>query len=58
MDSYVAGAISGNWHSTYIDTTVNGVIVQSVLAAVDERDPGFREASDRVKFIAFREPGG
>lgn len=55
IDAYLTGIIQGNWHSTYIDTTLSGATVRSVLAAVDEHDPEFWEESDRARFIAFRD---
>ena len=55
IDAYRAGAIVGKWHSTYIETTVSGTIVSSVLASVDENDREFRQETDRSQFIAFRD---
>ena len=55
IDAFQAGAVSGPWHSTYIDTTVKGTIVRSILAGIDERDPVFRRDEDRARFAAFRE---
>ncbi len=48
------GTISGLWHSSYIDTTVKGRIVRSVLAGVSELDPPWHRPGDWARFAAFR----
>jgi hypothetical protein len=49
------GAISGLWHSSYIDTTVKGKIVRSILADVSKLDPPYHQPDDWARFTAFQE---
>jgi hypothetical protein len=49
------GAISGRWHSSYIDTTVKGTIVHSILAGISEFDRPCHQPGDWARFAAFRE---
>ena len=56
IDCYLNGTLTGNWHSTYIETTMNGAIVRSILDTVANRDPDFGPSgNDRATFLAFRE---
>jgi len=55
IDAFTTGAISGQWHSSYIDTTVPGTIVRSMLADIDELDPTFHRKGDWARFVAFRD---
>ena len=49
------GTISGPWHSSYIDATVKGAIVRSILASISELDPPYHQPGDWARFEAFRE---
>jgi hypothetical protein len=45
------GTVSGPWHSSYIDATVKGSVVRSILADIGQLDsPG-----EWARFAAFRE---
>ena len=55
IDAFTTDAISGQWHSSYIDTTVPGTIVGSMLADIDELDPTFHRKGDWARFVAFRD---
>jgi hypothetical protein len=52
---FEAGTISGPWHSSYIDTTVKGAVVRSILADIGELDPPYRRRADWARFAAFRQ---
>lgn len=49
------GTISGPWHSSYIDTTVTGTIVRSILAGIRELDPPSHRPGDWARFAAFQQ---
>jgi hypothetical protein len=49
------GAISGPWHSSYIDTTVNGAIVRSILGGISGLDPLYHPPGDWARLAAFQE---
>jgi hypothetical protein len=49
------GAISGPWHSSYIDTTVKGAIVRSILAGISELDPPCHQPGDWARLTAFQQ---
>jgi hypothetical protein len=53
--AYQDGTLTGPWNISYIEATVPGSVVRSVLAAVNPQDPQFREDRDREHFAAFRE---
>jgi hypothetical protein len=53
--AFQSGAVSGPWHSSYIDTTVKGTIVRSILAGVDELDPTYHRPGDWARFAEFRD---
>ena len=55
IDAFTTGAISGQRHSSYTDTTVPGTIVGSMLADIDELDPTFHREGDWARFVAFRD---
>jgi hypothetical protein len=49
------GTISGPWHNSYIDATVKGAIVRSVLVGISELDPPYYQAGNQARLDAFRE---
>jgi hypothetical protein len=49
------GTISGPWHSSYIDTTVKGTIIRSILAGIGELGPPYHQPGDWARFAAFQE---
>ena len=55
ISAFQDGTISGPWHSSYIDTTVKGTIVRSILAGICELDPPYHRPGDWARFAAFQE---
>ena len=51
--AYEDGTLTGPWHTSYIEATVPGTVIRSVLAAVDPQDLGSRGDHDRERFAAF-----
>jgi hypothetical protein len=49
------GTITGPWHSSYIDTTVKGTIVRTILAGISELDPPYHRPGEWARFEAFQE---
>ena len=49
------GTITGPWHSSYIDTTVKGTIVRTILGGISELDPPYHQPGDWARFEAFLE---
>lgn len=49
------GTITGPWHSSYIDTTVMGTIVRTILDGISELDPPYHRPGDWARFELFRE---
>ncbi len=49
------GTITGPWHSSYIDTTVKGTIVRTILDGISELDPPYHQPGEWARFEAFRE---
>jgi hypothetical protein len=52
---FEAGTISGPWTSSYIDTTVNGTVLRSILAGITELDASCHQPGDWARFSAFRQ---
>jgi hypothetical protein len=55
ISKFQDGTINGPWHSSYIDTTVKGTIVRSVLAGISQLDPPGHQPGDWDRLTAFRE---
>jgi len=55
IKAFQDGTVSGPWHSSYIDTTVKGTIVRSVLGGISELDPPYHQPGDWARFTAFQE---
>lgn len=49
-----AGIISGAWHSSCIDTTVEGTVLPSILAGITSSTRLTHQPGDGVRFAAFR----
>lgn len=49
------GTITGPWHSSYIDTTVKGTIVRTILGGISELDSPYHQPGEWARFEAFRE---
>lgn len=49
------GTITGPWHSSYIDATVKGTIVRTILDGISELDPPYHRPGERARFVRFRE---
>jgi hypothetical protein len=47
--------ITGPWHSSYIDTTIKGTIVRTILDGISKLDPPYHQPGDWARFEAFRE---
>jgi hypothetical protein len=46
------GTLTGQWHSSQIDTTIPGSLIRQVLASIAEDDPDFRPG-DQARLAAF-----
>jgi hypothetical protein len=55
ISAFEDGTISGPWHSSYIDTTVKGMVVRPILAGITELDATYHQPGDWAKFTAFRQ---
>jgi hypothetical protein len=54
ISAFEAGTISGPWNSSYIDTTVKGTVLRSILAGITELDASYHQPGDWARFAAFR----
>ena len=57
IDAFRTGTLTGPWHSSYIDATVKGVIVRSILAGIDELDPDYQLHGDHTDWARFAHSG-
>ena len=57
IDAFRTGTLTGPWHSSYIDATVKGVIVRSILAGIDELDPDYQLHGDHTDWARFVHSG-
>jgi hypothetical protein len=54
VDACRNGLAEGEWSGSHAKVKLNGSVLRSLLADIDELDPTFHREGDDAKFAAFR----